>query len=253
LSSVKMEEMRVVETAPFDVKKQAFIVGVPDVGLVGPIAASHLVQSLGMTEIGYVESDMLPPVVIVHKNHPKPPLRLYGSGSLAVMTTEVALTPKSLFYLTRALTRWAKMRGIEFVVGMTGLAIPNRMDVEKPTVYAVGSTDSAKALIKKAEIPPFDEGVLVGTYALLIRECLRENQPNITLLAESHFQFPDPGASASTIQSLNSLLNLNIGVEELLEKAEEIRVKARELMRRTQEQLRGMHKVQEQEVPGIYV
>lgn len=253
MSDVKTEEMRVVEATPFDARKQALIIGVPDIGLVGPIAASHIVQSLGMAEIGYVESDILPPVVIVHKNHPRPPLRLYGSENLAVMTTEVALTPRSIFHLTRTLTRWAKMRNIEFVVGMTGLAVPNRMEVEKPTVYAVGSTDNAKALIQKAEIPTFDEGVLVGTYALLIRECLRENQPNITFLAESHFQFPDPGASASTIQSLNSLLNLNIGVQELLDKAEEIRVKARELMRRTQEQMKGMQKIQEQEVPGIYV
>ncbi|OYT54327.1 MAG: hypothetical protein B6U77_02845, partial [Candidatus Hecatellales archaeon ex4484_218] len=156
-------------------------------------------------------------------------------------------------HLSKTVTLWAKEYNAKFIVGITGIAIPNRLEVEKPTVYGVGNTEDTRKLLQEAKIPPFEEGILVGAYALLIKECMKEKQPNITLLAEAHLQFPDPGAAASTIESLNTLLGTNIEVKSLLEKEEEIRIKARELMRRTREQMRSLQKVQEQELRGIYV
>ena len=247
------EEVRIVGLEGVKTEGAKLIVGIPDVGLVGVIAASHMVQSLKMKEVGYIDSDEIPPIVVIHENEPKSPIRFYNSGGIIVLTTEIVLPPSALFTISRSITRWAKENGIETIIGITGLATPNRLEIEKPAVYGIGSTPKDREILQKAGVKPFDEGLLVGTYAVLLRECLRAGQPNITLLAEAHLQFPDPGASASIIESLNSLLNLNIDVAELLDKAEEIRVKARELMKRTQEQLRSLRKIQEQELPGIYV
>lgn len=248
-----MTEVKIVETGKIHAEGAKLLVGIPDVGLVGVIAASHIAQSLKMKEAGYLDSDDIPPIVVIHNNEPKSPIRIYNSGNLLVLTTEIVLPAQTIFTVSRGITQWAKDKGVDMIIGLTGLAVPNRLEVEKPAVYGVGSTPQARELLDKAGIKAFDEGLLVGAYAILLRECLRAQQPNITLLAEAHFQFPDPGASASIIETLNTLLNLNIDVGELLDKAEEIRVKARELMKRTQEQLRSLRKVQEQELPGIYV
>jgi uncharacterized protein len=247
------EPVKIVETVKVKADGAKLLVGIPDVGLVGVIAASHIVQSLKMVEAGYLDSDEIPPVVVIHDNEPKSPIRIYNSEGLIVLTTEIVLPSQAILTISRSITRWAKEKGINTVIGLTGLASPNRLEIEKPSVYGIGSTPQARELLTKAGIKAFDEGLLVGTYATLLRECMRAKQPNITLLAEAHLQFPDPGASASIIETLNVLLNLDIGVGELLDKAEEIRVKARELMKRTQEQLRSLRKVQEQELPGIYV
>jgi len=249
----KAEEMYVVETAEIGAKNPAVIVGVPDVGLVGSIATSHIVQSLDLAEVGYVESDIPPPVMVIHKNQPKAPIRVFGSKDLIVVTTQISLSQFMIYPLARSLAKWARKRGADVLVGVTGIAVPNRVEIETPTVYGVGSTDYARGRMEKAGITPLEEGAMVGTYALLLRECMREGQSNITLLAESHYQFPDPGASASVIKSLNTLLGVNVDVKDLLEGAEEIRLKTRELMRRTQEQMRSMEKVREQELQGIYV
>lgn len=247
------EEIRIVEKVKFPVKGSTLIVGIPDVGLVGVIASSHLIQTLKMSEVGYVDSDAIPPIVVIHENEPKSPIRLYNSGNIIILTTEIVLPTQTVFFLSRSIVRWAASRGVNLIMGITGLAVPNRLEIEKPAVYGIGSTAEARELVSKAKIKPFDEGLLVGAYATLLRECLRENMPNITLLAEAHLQFPDPGASASIIESLNNLLNLNVDVKELIDKAEEIRIKARELMRRTEQQLRAIRKTQEQSLPGIYV
>jgi uncharacterized protein len=206
-----------------------------------------------MSEVGYIDSDAIPPIVVIHENEPKSPIRLYNSGSLTILTTEIVLPTQTVFSLSRSIVKWAVNNGVNLIMGITGLAVPNRLEIEKPSVYGIGSTTETRELVSKAKIKPFDEGLLVGTYATLLRECLRGNMPNITLLAEAHLQFPDPGASASIIESLNSLLNLNVDVKELIDKAEEIRIKARELMRRTEQQLKAIKKTQEQGLPGIYV
>ncbi|RLI28272.1 MAG: proteasome assembly chaperone family protein [Candidatus Hecatellales archaeon] len=253
-SSLERETFRIIGMEGVDVKGAKLLVGIPDVGLVGVIATSHIVQSLKMKELGHIDSDEVPPIVVIHENEPKSPIRFYGDGgNLLVLTTEIVLPPTAIFTVSRGIARWAKSQGVDLVIGLTGLATPNRLEIEKPAVYGVATNPETRQILGKAGIKPFEEGLLVGTYATLLRECLRAEQANLTLLAEAHLQFPDPGASASIIETLNRLLNLNVDVGELLDKAEEIRVKARELMKRTQEQLRSLKKIQEQELPGIYV
>jgi len=253
LNIKKFNGVNVVETTKIEAKNPSILIGFPDVGLVGPIATSHIIQSLNMEEVGYMESDLLPPVIVVHDNEPKHQIRIFGLGEILAVITETILPPQAVYDLSRTIALWAKQLNAKFVIGLTGMAVPNRLEIEKPSVYGIGSTKEARKILQDAKIQPFEEGVLVGIYALLIRECMREKQPNITLLAEAHLQFPDPGAAASTIESLNSLLATNIDVKSLLEKEEEIRIKARELMRRTREQMRSLQKVQEQELRGIYV
>lgn len=247
------EIMKIVETSSLQSASPYVIVGVPDTGLVGSIACSHITQTMRMSEIGHIESDILPPIMIVRGNEIKHPIRILTSGDIVIVVTEIIIGTQPFFHLVKTVTRWVKKYNAKFVIGLTGIAVPNRMEIEKPTVYGIGSTEEAKNRIKAANIIPFEDGILVGGYALLIKECLKEQQPNITLLAESHLEFPDPHAAATSIESLNMILGTKIDVQELLEKGEEIRVKARELMRRTGQQMRSIQKVQEQEVPGIYV
>jgi predicted ATP-grasp superfamily ATP-dependent carboligase len=38
----------------------------PDTGLTGMIAVSHIIRSMNLPEIGHVESDILPPVMVIH-------------------------------------------------------------------------------------------------------------------------------------------------------------------------------------------
>ena len=42
------------------------LLAVPDAGLVGTIVAGHMIRSKKMREVGYVRSEVLPPIVVVH-------------------------------------------------------------------------------------------------------------------------------------------------------------------------------------------
>jgi uncharacterized protein len=86
-----------------------------------------------------------------------------------------------------------------------------------------------------------------------MKECLKKNVNNIMLLVQSHLQYPDPDASASLITSINGLVGLKVDTKKLLIQGEDTRLKVRDLMQRTQHQMKQTQKGQEQEIPLMYV
>jgi len=223
------EDFSIVETAPTKVQNPYVLVGIPDIGLVGSIATSHLIQALGMSEVGHLESEILPPVMIIRNSEPKPPIRIFSKNKILIVAADVAVPSKAISPMAKKLTEWSKSIGAELIVGVSGLAVPNRVEIEKPAVYGIGTTDETRERLKKLGVPVFEQGVVVGAYALLLKEAIKQGQPNVTLLAEAHYQFPDPGASASLLEILGKLLDVKVEVKSLLEQAEEIRIKTRGL------------------------
>jgi uncharacterized protein len=247
------EEFFIVELVPIKVKNPKIIVGIPDVGLVGLIAVGHLIHSLGMNEIGYFESEALPPVIILHNGDPKAPIRLYNKNDIILIISEIPLSSQIIYPLAKSIVRLAKQNEAKILINLSGLAVPNRLEIDKPKVYGIATTEEAKKMLKSADIPFYNEGIMIGAYALILKESINQKVSNITLLAESHYQFPDPAASAYLIETLKKLIKIDVDVKPLLEQAEEIRIKARELMRRTRESMESMQKYREKELPGIYV
>ncbi len=75
----------------------------------------------------------------------------------------------------------------------------------------------------------------------------------IPLLAQCYPVYPDPGAAASAIESLKKFVtSLAIDVGELLANAEEIKLKARDLMQQTALSVSEMQKGMEQDMPIMY-
>ncbi len=245
------EEMRIIETKPLDSVKNC-LVGMPDTGLTGMIAVSQIVESMKLTEVGYIESDLLPPVMVIHDGEPKVPIRLFGNSNLTVLTSETPIGTRAIAPLSRSLTDWAAKKKVEMLVSVSGIAVQNRMEIQVPQVFGVATNEKGKKRLKEVEIKVLEEGFMVGPHAMIVRESLSKGLTNLVILAQSHSGYPDPGAAASAINAVNKLLDLEVDVKKLLEDAEEIRVKTRELMQRTSKSLEGMAKGQEQELPAMY-
>ena len=73
------EPVRVVEKKTIP-SNTLMLHGLPDVGLVGLIATSHIIAQLKMEEVAYVDSELLPPVVVLHEGLPYSPLRIFGDS-----------------------------------------------------------------------------------------------------------------------------------------------------------------------------
>ncbi|MCW4034920.1 MAG: proteasome assembly chaperone family protein, partial [Candidatus Bathyarchaeota archaeon] len=62
----------------------------------------------------------------------------------------------------------------------------------------------------------------------------------------------DPEAAAVVLKEFSKISNVTVDVSKLLEKGEEIRLKARDIMKRTQQEMTRMKKDQEYDLP-LYV
>jgi uncharacterized protein len=85
-----------------------------------------------------------------------------------------------------------------------------------------------------------------------MRYCAERNIPAIALLAQSFYNYPDPEAAAAAIREFSKISGVSIDVSKLIEGGEEIRLKARDTMKRTTEELNRMKKTQEYDLP-LYV
>lgn len=227
--------------------------GLPDVGLVGAIAGSHIISQLKLSEVAYVSSSLLPPVVVLERGLPHSPVRILGDDDLMVLTSEIAIPANSLQPIMQAIVDWIEKKKLEIVISLGGVATPNRQEIKGPKVFGAASDESSIKILKEQGVEIMERGFLVGPQALILDYCAEKKIPAITLLAEAYYNYPDPEAAAAVIETINEIIEVKVDVSKLLEKGEEVRLRMRDIMRRTRAELARMKKSQEYDIPGYYV
>ena len=213
------------------------IVGFPDVGLVGLISAMHIIETLKMKEIGYIESELLPPLIVLHDGVFQSTVRVYLKDDLAVLVSEIPIAAEMANDLSKTLIKLIKEKNIELSLLIYGIPAPNRMNVENPTVFGNGTNSKTVTLIKEKDVKFIDTGVISGVTAPLLWESQKKQMSTIAVGAEAFLQYPDPAAAANIITTLNKLLDIDIDIKLLNEKAEDLRVKLRDTMAATQQSI----------------
>ncbi len=243
-----------METKPLELRKPSFLIlGLPDAGLVGAISTSHMVRVLEMEEYGGIESyRYFPPVTVIHKGKPHPPIRLFYKDNIAALVPEIAIPPSAIYPLALAIIDYAQKRGIDYIISISGAPVPNRMNLEKPRLYWLASNDRVAKLVEGMKIDEFKEGLIVGPYAIIFKEAVKRRVNNLLFLAETYMEFPDPEAAAIVLETISKLIGVEIDVKKLLEEAEVIKIKTRELMKSTTQSLAKMGKGYEYQMPLLY-
>ena len=228
------------------------IIGLPDVGLVGLIATSYLISELNLEEYAYMDSDLLPPVVVLHKGLPHAPLRMYGNEKIIAVVSEMAVPAQSLHKVMREIVEWAQKKKVSRIVSVGGIPLENRQTISEPEVFAAASSRELLDQVSKNGLKTLNEGYMVGPQALSMRYSVNKGVPAVAILAQSFYNYPDPQAAALAIKEFSKISDVKVDVSKLLEKGEEIRLKARDMMKRTQEEMKQMKKSQEYDFP-LYV
>jgi uncharacterized protein len=244
------EQPLIVETEKLGKTKYGLL-AFPDTGLIGTIAVGHMISSKKMNEVGYVRLSALPPILVIHDGEPKSPVRLYSKDDFVVLISETPLPFKTIKELAEQTVQWAREKGIELLISLTGIAVQNREEIDNPQVFGVGASAEVRTLLKSRGFPLLEEGFIAGPQALILNECVERKFPLAILIAQSHSEFPDPAAAVSMLQQLNQAFSLDVDVKGLQERAEDFRLRLRELMQRTQQSMQGT-KSQENELPALY-
>jgi len=246
------EEVKIIEKKEIP-SGAVMIFGFPDVGLVGVIAASHLISELNdLEEVAYMESKLLPPLIVLHEGLPHSPIRIFGNREILLAVSETAIPADALYAIMYALIDWGKKKNVKMMISLSGIPVQNRQDIEELKVFAAASSPEILKMLQDKGIEILREGYMVGPQAIMLQKCAQLGLPALTLLAQCFLNYPDPEAAAEILKQLTNIAGIKVDVSKLLEKGEEIRLRARDIMRRTQQELTKMKKTQEYDIP-LYV
>jgi uncharacterized protein len=227
--------------------------GFPDVGLVGVIAASHLISELkNLEEVAYMDSKLLPPLIVLHEGLPHSSIRIFGNHDMLLAVSETAVPADVIYPIMYSLIDWGKSKNVKMMISLSGLPIQERQDVQELKVFAAASNPEMLKTVQDRGIEILKEGYMVGPQAIMLQRCASIGLPALTLLAQCFFNYPDPEAAAELLKELAKITGIKVDVSQLLEKGEEIRLKSRDVMKRTQQELSKMKKTQEYDIP-VYV
>ena len=245
------EEVKIIEKK--EVPSGAIMLfGFPDVGLVGVIAASHLISELNLAEVAYMDSKLLQPLIVLHEGLPHSSIRIFGNHNILLAVSETPISADIIYQVMDALIYWGKAKKAKMMVSLSGIPIEDRQDAKELKVFAAASSPEVLKTVQDKGIEALMEGYMVGPQAIMLLRCAQIGLPAITLLAQCFFNYPDPEAAAEILKGLATVTGVKVDTKELLEKGEEIRLKARDVMKRTQQEMSNMKKSQEYDIP-VYI
>lgn len=234
-----MVEITVRGDDEVDLDEPVLIEGLPGVGLVGKIAADHVVDTLEMSYYGGVTAEGLPQVAVYEEGDRtvRPPVRLYADErrDLIVLQSDVPVSRTASGGFAAGLTDWIAEREC-LPLYLSGLPVEDYDPTEVPDLYGVASGDAGELLDEHDVSLPPEAGVMGGPAGALLNRANDRGIDAVGFVVESDPQFPDPVAARRVItHGINPVAGLSVDTEELVEQSEQIREQKESLARQMQE------------------
>lgn len=199
-------------------KQPVVIVGFPGTGLVGSVAASHLIDVLKLDFGGYIASDEFAPLAAIHDYMPMPAARFHYSTkyNLVLVLSEMSVPVVLASPLAEVIFEFSKSLNCEKIISIGGISLKE----SKNEVYVISSQkEITKDIAEKRIAKPIREGATTGVTGLLLTKGAMEKFPIITLLAESSEEYLDADAASRVLKSLSKVLKIEIDTTRLNKEA----------------------------------
>lgn len=227
---------RVVEHRAVELDEPVLVEGLPGVGLVGKIAADHLVDEFDMRYVASVQCEGLPEVAVYEEGNRsiRPPVRLYADKQrdLLALQSDVPVSPSAAEEFAACVTGWLDEQDA-LGIYLSGL------DEEKedvPALYGIGSGAGEETLVDHDIAPPSENGLVSGPTGALLAEARLQGLDSVGLVVQANANFPDPEAARVLLtEGVAPIAEISVETEPLVEQADKI-AKAREQLAQQMQQ-----------------
>jgi uncharacterized protein len=233
-----MAHVDVVDAAEaVELDAPTMVEGLPGVGLVGKIAADHLVAELDMSHYANVHCEGIPKVAVYQDGEAtlRTPVRLYADAerNLLVLQSDVPVTPDAAGEFADCFGDWFDDDGV-FPVYLSGIA--REKSDAPPALYGVGVGAGVDRIDAAGVDVPSESGLVSGPTGALLNDAVERDRDAAGLVVESDPQFPDPEAARVLIkEGIEPIADLDVSVDDLVDHAEEIREAKERLAKRMQQ------------------
>lgn len=220
-----------------ELEKPTFVEGFPGIGLVGKIATDHLVDELEMRYYASVHCEGLPRIGVYRGGDrtARPPVRLYVSEEhdLLALQSDAPIRAQAIDNVADCVTNWIVDEGATplYLSGLPAERETNR----RPDLYGIATGDAVDLLDDREIDSPPEDGVVTGPTGALINHAAQAGYDSLGLVVECSPQFPDPEAASVLLDdAIAPLAELSIDVQELVDRAGEIKAKREQLAQQMQ-------------------
>ena len=166
------------------------ICGFTTAGMVGVIAASHIIESLNLTQLGTVMDENFPAVALIQNEVPRHPVRVYQGDGIGVFTAEIQFDKEQDIAFGSTVLEWFRVGGFDQLIIIDGILKPEKQ-IHGEGLFAVGANEVARKRLKTLDLQSIQRGVVSGITGFLLSEGDRLNLDITALLSEASPMYPD--------------------------------------------------------------
>lgn len=236
-----------------ELEEPTLVDGLPGMGLVGKLAADHLVGEFDMEYVAGVYCEGVPSVAAYRRTDPgvRPPVQLHADGDrdLLALTSDVPVSPSGAPDFAECITDWLVEHDATpiFVSGLDGDG-ENEEEVvdgappDGRALYGVAAGDGGRLLDDVGIERPPAPGIVTGPTGALLHRAGEVGHDGVGLLVESDGSLPDVEAARTLVdRGIEPLAGLEIDTEPFVERTVELSHVAREAVERLGRSADGGH------------
>ena len=221
------------------IKNLVLIEGLPGIGLVGKLAAEHLIHQLKAKKVAELYSPHFPHQVFIRKDGtislPKCKFYLWkntkknGKNLLILIGDVQALTPEAQYEINGKIDRFFKSIGGEEIITLGGYGTGNIVSKKYKVFGAVTDKKSIKKL-KKVGVTFYEaSGSIVGAAGLLIGLGKMNKLNGFCLMGETHGNYVDAGSAEAVLNVLCKYLDIKIDLKDLKKLGKKMSIEAKKI------------------------
>ncbi|MEM4348728.1 MAG: proteasome assembly chaperone family protein [Candidatus Anstonellaceae archaeon] len=231
----KMIETTIVEKKKIRLKNPILIEGLPGIGLVGKIAADHLIAELGAEKFAELYSPHFPHQVLMQRNGVMRMIKnkfyvAKGKNSdLVILVGDVqAVTSEAQYEVTGKILDFAQKKGVKLIITLGGYGT-GKMPTAPKVFGVVTHKEMIEEYKKHGVIFGESRGSIIGAAGLLLGLGKIRNMKGICLMGETHGGFVDARSAQAVLEILSKILGIKIDVKKLDQRAKESEMFAKKM------------------------
>ena len=222
----------IVKTEEVQLENAILLEGLPGVGNVGKLAATHLIEELNAKKCIEIYSSYFPPQVLIDDDGIVKLVNnelyyYHGKGKtrdlLFLVGEYQGMDSSGQYDLCTKLIELVKQMGVTTIYTLGGYGLGKL--VPDPRVLGAATSDEIVKLFKGAGVEFIDGepgAGIVGASGLLLGLGKLQGIHGGCLMGETSGYMVDPKSASAVLKSLQKLLNLKIDLSELEERAKQV-------------------------------
>ncbi len=231
-----------------DLKEPIFIEALPGIGHVGKLVAEHIIHELDAKKFAELYSPSFPPQVFVSEEGLIEPMKneFYalngdnGQDYIILVGNTQGLSPEGQHEVCGIILDLVEKYGVKqmFTLGGLGTGQP----IEKSKVLGAATSLELAEMLKEHDVALRSaDGGIIGASGLLLGMGMLRGINGVCLMGETPGYFIDADASKAVLTVLLDILNMELDIAKLEERAEETRKMISKAQQMEREMAERMH------------